>query len=369
MRMTCLSAILQMMREQHALQQAQQQLPNAMEQDPISFTSTDPEPFRYHGQLTSVCVEDDRKAFEAFMATVSRDVPLPNGLLESQHGEVSQSDLRCVIQLTLPQMMPFDLQNQPHHPMTLADNLDTYEPQAPSAKDTSFPPTSHIGQDDEQAVMTAAPATVPVPKQPRQLTNWFQPILWTLIDETAQKASPPWRVRECQLICSHTQFGFDKAPLIARHLRETVSPRIFGRLGERQVRKWINTEKSGWKTSVVEKVMRQELLAQIEAGLISVPTGNAIAGDSHGSMIASGDRIGKGAAVETKPATKRSQPVDDRKHALNNTSRGKPQSIDAGSSRRKRRKKDSMVDNNTPTEKEQKHVPLGPRLALDPALL
>ncbi|KAI5453528.1 hypothetical protein NCC49_006001 [Naganishia albida] len=342
-----------MMREQHALQQAQQQLPNAMEQDPIGFTCTDPEPFRYHGQLTSVCVEDDRKAFEAFMATVSRDVPLPNGLLESQHGE----------------MMPFDLQNQPHHSITLADNLDTYEPQAPSAKDTSFPPTSHIGQDDEQAVMTAASATVPVPKQPRQLTNWFQPILWTLIDETAQKASRPWRIRECQLICSHTQFGFDKAPLIARHLRETVSPRIFGRLGERQVRKWINTEKSGWKTSVVEKVMRQELLAQIEAGLISVPTGNAIAGDSDGSMIASGDRIGKGAAVETKPATKRSQPVDDRKHALNDTSRGKPQSIDAGSSRRKRRKKDSMVDNHTPTEKEQKHAPLGSRLALDPALL
>ncbi|KAJ9125052.1 hypothetical protein QFC22_000005 [Naganishia vaughanmartiniae] len=145
---------------------------------------------------------------------------------------------------------------------SLSSLIDTNPNNAPSNQGMS--------PAERRNVSPPASTTNPnVPKQaPRQLTNWFQPILWTLIDETAEK------------------LGFSKPAGIARHLKTTVSPRLFSRLGERQIRKWINDEKTGWKQTVLEKVTRQEVLAHVQAGLITVSSANGAPNVSGSSVDA-----------------------------------------------------------------------------------
>lgn len=67
---------------------------NAAELESMSSTSSASEPLRHHGQPVnphgaSGSIEDDRIALEAYMATASRDVPLPNGMMGMMHGDVS----------------------------------------------------------------------------------------------------------------------------------------------------------------------------------------------------------------------------------------------------------------------------------------
>jgi hypothetical protein len=89
-------------------------------------------------------------------------------------------------------MMGYNGHNQNEHDMssiTLANGYAAYASQPPSATSGSFGPLPHIYADNGHPSPQVTAGTVPIPKQARQLTNWFQPILWTLIDETAEKAS------------------------------------------------------------------------------------------------------------------------------------------------------------------------------------
>lgn len=86
--------------------------------------------------------------------------------------------------------MGYNGHNQNEHDMssiTLVNGLASYAYMPLSATSSSFGPLSHMYADNGHPSPQVAAGTVPIPKEARQLTNWFQPILWTLIDETAEK--------------------------------------------------------------------------------------------------------------------------------------------------------------------------------------
>lgn len=121
---------------------------------------------------------------------------------------------------------------------------------------------------------------------------------------------------------------------------------------------------------MLEKVRRQELLANVQAGLITIPSGNGAVngGDgSMGSMSALGDRASKGVA-ETKPPTKTNRPKEQ-KRGLHDTPNDGLKLEEQGERKKKRRKKNSSNGALTTAENAQKHIPMSPTLALDPALL
>ncbi|KAJ9092752.1 hypothetical protein QFC19_008604 [Naganishia cerealis] len=366
-----------LIREQQAQQQAQQQAaeqeqaggshstPQSQSNDPHSHRQIQSSTANSGG--TSTATEDDSLTLEALMASASRDVPLPSTL-----HEVMQDDAGHMLDLADDNHSQTDGEHDMSSiTLNTANGLGASYASLSSLSSLIGPSGSlpQMHGMSSTAVRNASPSAsstvnTNMTRQTRQLTNWFQPILWTMIDETAEK------------------FGFNKAATIARHLKTTVSPRLFERLGERQVRKWINNEKTGWRDTVLEKVTRQEVLAHVQAGLITVPSGNGSINVSGPSVSAFGARARGGTTAGAIPRepTKRNgseapnhsqhhvedhdtlDSVDD--HALADI-----REEDGRRKRRRLREEGTSIDQPT----EDLHLPLRSDLhsgiAMDPSLL